>query len=153
MFVVAPSVFYSLCAPVAQYAVYQLYSMEEGANSLANFTTLLSRHFDSVPSWGDVKVQEYTAELHAAAKQRLEDLAGSPEKKACYWRDYVLNEVQTQAVWESLEKGVTALLSKVEASLPKPVLVQVTSVLVQGYLQYNRGKGEGRTELQVDCDS
>lgn len=105
--------------------MYQLYSMEEGANNLANFTTLLSRYFDSVPSWGDAKVQECIAELHTAAKQRLEDLAGSPEKKACYWRDYVLSEVQTRAVWKSLEKGVTALLTKAEASLPKPLLLQV----------------------------
>ena len=111
---------------VAQYAVYQLYSMEEGADNMADFATLLTRYFDSVPSWGDAKVQEYIAELHMAAKLRLEGLAGSPEKKACYWQDYVLSEVQTQAVWESLEKGVTALLTKVEASLPKPLLVQVT---------------------------
>lgn len=106
--------------------------MEEGANTLADFTTLLSRYFDSVPSWGDAKAQECVAELHSAAKQRLEDLAGSPEKKACYWRDYVLSEAQTQAVWESLEKGVTALLNKVEASLPKPLLLQVTPLLTQG---------------------
>ena len=95
---------------------------------MADFDSLLTRFFGCVPTWGDDKLQESIADLHEAAMLRLKGLAASPEKKACYWQDYILSEVQMQAVWESVEKGVTALLAKVEASLPKPLLVQVTSL-------------------------
>ena len=102
--------------------------MEDGTDNMADFDSLLTRFFGCVPTWGDDKLQESIADLHEAAMLRLKGLAASPEKKACYWQDYVLSEVQMQAVWESVEKGVTALLAKVEASLPKPLLVQVTSL-------------------------